>query len=129
MNNPAVQQPRVLLVEDNTDIRRLLARILRMNGLEVHDFPDAESAIDYSETEGSMFDVLITDLILPGMTGKLLDETLRARGAIRRTILISGYADDLAASSNGQRDGVDALHKPFEPDALIERVNAALAGR
>lgn len=118
----------VLLVEDNSDIRVLLSRILKMHGLHVHDFADAESAIDFLDVEEARFDVLVTDVVLPGMSGKRLYETLRDRGTVRKTILISGYADDLMAEMGGRSDDLDALHKPFEPDALIERVRKAVDG-
>lgn len=119
-------RPRLLLIEDNADIRMLLSRIIGMHGIDVSDFPDGESAIDFVEHEGRLFDVLITDLVLPGMSGRRVYEILRSRGAVRNTIMISGYADDLVAETGRSGDDLDALHKPFEPDALIERIRAAL---
>ena len=117
---------RLLLVEDNVEIRLLLARIITAHGLDVHHFPDGESALGFVDNDGRCFDILVTDLVLPGMSGKQVYEQLRARGAVRKAILISGYADDLVAEAGRPNDDVDALHKPFDPDALIARIRAAL---
>ena len=109
--------PTTILVEDDQGIRDLLIRALTRAGLRVLTAEDGETALDllrvHPETR-----VLITDLMLPGMTGADLIAAVRRNYSDVRTVLMSGYsAQDLVLSSD-----VVFITKPFAPDELIAAV-------
>ena len=111
----------MLLVEDDTVVRDLTAEVLRQEGFLVTPAESAEAALRIAFTAGAAFEVLVTDLVLAGMTGRQLAHALAGPHPRMRVLYMSGYGGaDLA------RLGVDEhqafLPKPFTPEALAERV-------
>jgi CheY-like chemotaxis protein len=117
----------ILLVEDDPSVRHITARILRRHGYVVVEASRPSEARSISET-GDHVDLLLTDLVMPEMTGvKLADElTLRRPGL--RVLYMTGYAG--AALNQAQSELLDpeerVIQKPFTSDALLDRVRAAL---
>ncbi|RYZ04592.1 MAG: response regulator [Myxococcales bacterium] len=117
----------ILLVEDDPSVRHITARILRRHGYVVVEASRPSEARAVSET-GDHLDLLLTDLVMPEMTGvKLADElTLRRPGL--RVLYMTGYAG--AALNQAQSELLDpeerVIQKPFTSDALLDRVRAAL---
>jgi signal transduction histidine kinase/ActR/RegA family two-component response regulator len=109
---------RVLLVEDDDGLRAAVSRMLRRAGVDVSTADDAEEALRLAAT--SSFDVLLTDVLMPGMSGPALASELLARGFRGRVVLMTGYARD----ELGTTDDYTVLAKPVGRDALL----AALAG-
>ena len=106
---------RVLVVEDNETIRRLVVSILKINGYTVLSAPTADEALQF---EGP-FHLIITDLELPGMSGRELVQQLRPVYPEVRVVYMSGY----------ETTGIKAaewLEKPFTPDKLMLKVREAL---
>jgi PAS domain S-box-containing protein len=117
----------ILLVEDDPSVRHITARILRRHGYVVVEAGKPSEARAISEV-GDMIDLLLTDLVMPEMTGvKLADELTLARPGLR-VLYMTGYAG--AALNTGQNDLLDpeerVIQKPFTSDALLDRVRAAL---
>jgi signal transduction histidine kinase len=103
---------RILLVDDNHTVRRLIARTLRGDGHDVLECASAEEAAALPTRPGD-FDLLVLDVSLPGHSGLNLARTLRARGHHAPVLLITAWGLDLASV-----DAARVLHKPFGVEAL-----------
>ena len=112
----------VLLVEDEVRVADFVLRGLRSEGWLVTHSPDAESALELIAQEH--FDVIVLDLMLPGLPGQELCRKLRARRILTPILMLSAL-DALDERVEGLRIGADDyLSKPFEFDELIARVEA-----
>jgi PAS domain S-box-containing protein len=114
---------RVLLVEDEPSVRDITAKMLERLGYEVTATAAPKQALDLAS--GLDFDLLVTDLVLPGMNGQRLASELRSRKADLRVVYVSGYArDGLKEEDLGQR--IWFLQKPYSVDDLSRTVRSAL---
>jgi PAS domain S-box-containing protein len=111
----------IILVEDDRGIRQLLERALGRAGFTVHAAEDGETAVEVIRNHGDA-NVLITDLMLPGMSGADLIEHVSEKHPGVRSILMSGYASE----DNAIASGVTYVEKPFSPDQLITAVRRVL---
>jgi two-component system, cell cycle sensor histidine kinase and response regulator CckA len=116
----------ILLVEDNDAVRDLAAKALRRRGYIVHEARDADEAIDWAIAAGIRADLLVTDVVMPGLSGPNLAARLLQQNPRLRVLYMSGYSDDAAAVHGNFWGGVPLLQKPFTPGALAERVRMAL---
>ena len=115
------QRERILLVEDDEDVRRYAAEALRDLGYRVEAAPQAETALALLET-GTPFDLLFTDVVLPGMNGRQLADRARELRPHLRVLFATGYTRN-AIIHHGRLDAdVDLLVKPFTPDALERKL-------
>jgi PAS domain S-box-containing protein len=129
---PASKEPgteTVLLVEDDPRIRRIVARALRGGGYRVDVAADGVEALDGVMQRGAPPDLVVTDVVMPGMDGRTLGAELRRRHPGLRVLYVSGYAGDALAERGVLDSGIQFLQKPFTADALLERVRALLADR
>ncbi|TAM44118.1 MAG: response regulator, partial [Acidobacteria bacterium] len=117
---------RVLVVEDEEGARKGLAEILRMLDYDVVAVGSGEEAGLLPHDPG--FAVLLTDLMLPGMSGGELARELSDRWPTLKVILMSGYAEDEAVRRGAMTGGLRFLQKPFDLATLAREVRAALAG-
>lgn len=115
----------ILLVEDADAVRTVARRILERSGHRVLEAPDAESAIEVIG-RGEPIDLLITDVVLPGMNGRELAELLARRRPGLRVLYTSGYTDDAVMRRGIQEGETRFLQKPFTPDGLSTAVRNAL---
>ena len=112
---------RILVVEDNSEVRELAEAMLAAADYEVVSAPSGEQALVVLETEP--VDLLFTDVIMPGgMDGLQLIEKVHARQPALPVLVTTGYMDELPA--RGQ--SLDVLAKPYHHQTLLERVQAAL---
>jgi two-component system cell cycle sensor histidine kinase/response regulator CckA len=123
---PGGGHERVLVVEDEPAVRRLAADGLARVGYRVTRMPDAESALRALEATAEPFDLMITDVIMPGMDGVQLADQVRARWPTTRVLFMSGYAGERLAARGLGNDDQHLLHKPFTLRDLIARVRAVL---
>jgi PAS domain S-box-containing protein len=125
-DHPAV---RVLLAEDDADVRALTESVLTSAGNTVHAAASGLDALALAEQLGGSWDVLVTDVVMPGMTGPELVEALRWRHGEIPVLFITGYADH-DRWYNWQRPAVwGFLPKPFTPDQLLAALGQLLASR
>ncbi len=118
----------VLIVEDDALVLRFTSQLLRKLGYEVIGAPRAEEALAAIET-GQAFDLLLTDVLLPGMDGlELFRRAAALRGAFP-VVFMSGYTDNLLAEKGLEETGAAFLQKPFSHDELAAKVRAALDAR
>ena len=117
----------ILLVEDEPAVRALAARTLRERGYVVIEAPQGDAALaQAADHTGGTIDLLLTDVVMPGMSGKLLAEAILRQFPTIRVLYISGYTDN-ALTHQGQLDpGVLFLPKPFSPATLVRKVREVL---
>lgn len=117
----------VLLVEDETPVRDLVARILLQHGYKVISAQNAGEALLISEESGASIDLLVTDVLMPHVTGITLAQRLMVAIPAMKVLLITGYAEELAALKSDERKlGLPVLQKPFEPSELLQTVRKIL---
>ena len=116
----------LLLVEDNESVRDLASRALRRRGYTVHEARTAEEAIEWSLNSGVKPDLLVTDVVMPGLSGPNLAARLLQQNTKLRVLYMSGYTDDAAAVHGAFWGGIPLLQKPFTPSKLAERVRIVL---
>jgi signal transduction histidine kinase len=116
----------LLLVEDNDAIREISAQALRRRGYTVFEARNAEEAIDWTSKAATRADMLITDVVMPGMSGPNLAARLMQQSPNLRVLYMSGYTDDATEVHGAFWGGVPLLQKPFTPSQLAERVRVAL---
>jgi CheY-like chemotaxis protein len=109
----------ILVVEDEEAVRRLTCRILTREGYTVLEAPDGPRAIDTWDEHPGQIDLLLTDVVMPGMSGRELAERLGIE-----PVFMSGYTDDVI-SRHGM-DGVRLVQKPFDARTLLGAIRSAL---
>jgi DNA-binding NtrC family response regulator len=110
----------ILVVDDEEAYRELLARILTKAGHEIVQAADGFGAL--SLLEKSKIDLVISDILMPGMNGYSLVSRLRAKWPSMAVILTTGFLSEDAAR-NMMNGSVDFIPKPINPEKLIEMIN------
>lgn len=118
----------VLLVEDEESLRRLGERLLRMSGYTVIVAADGKTALEAAERHGKPFDLLMTDVVMPGMSGRELAKEIANRKLAHRTLFMSGYTDDAIAKHGVLEPGLAFIYKPFTVEALSLKLREVLDG-
>jgi CheY-like chemotaxis protein len=116
----------VLIAEDQADVRRFTARALRESGYEVLEAESGEAALALARDHPGTIHLLLSDAVMPGMSGKILAERLRAVRPGLRVVFMSGYTDDAVLARDVVESGVAFLQKPFTPAHLAAVVRSAL---
>jgi two-component system, cell cycle sensor histidine kinase and response regulator CckA len=119
----------VLVVEDEEAVRLLTRRILERAGYRVFDASNAGQAEALFERQATLFDLLVTDVIMPGASGPRLFERLAQLRPDLKVLYVSGYTGDTIEHQGELAHGVEFLRKPFTADALTRRVRDVLDRR
>jgi CheY-like chemotaxis protein len=117
----------ILLVEDQKEVREFIATLLGKYGYKVVPARDAEDALRVCAAQA--VDLLVTDVVMPKMSGVELAQRLRLTLPELRTVFISGYSKDMHEREWGSVEGADFLQKPFASEALAAKVRKVLDGR
>jgi PAS domain S-box-containing protein len=115
---------RILLVEDEPGLRDIAQRVLARAGFEVMTAAGPDEAILAFEATAEPPDLLLTDVVMPGMRGPELAERLRGTRPGLKVLLVSGYAEEIVES--GRTDSLPFLAKPFSAESLLAAVDAAM---
>ncbi|HXI98208.1 MAG TPA: PAS domain S-box protein [Gemmatimonadaceae bacterium] len=116
----------ILVVEDDSNLRELVARVLRKSGYEVHLAAGGPDAIVIAGDPLTAIDAVITDVVMPGMNGReLVEKLLEMRPGIA-SLLMSGYTDDDVLRRGVLQGDTAFLQKPFTPDQLARKVREVL---
>ncbi len=118
---------RVLVVDDERNIRESLQRLLGLEGIDCALASDGAQAVEILKAE--TFDVIVTDLRMPVMGGQELLERIRDEGQRSPVIMISALGEIHDAVTALKTGAVDYLIKPFDPDELIHKIRAAVSNR
>ncbi|MEM7349501.1 MAG: ATP-binding protein [Acidobacteriota bacterium] len=117
---------RILLVEDNEDMRASTRSLLETLGHAVQVAPDGEAALALLANDHEPFDLLITDVIMPGISGKELLDRIRQRHGEVRCLFVSGYTDNVMLRHGLDHERVHFLQKPFGFDDLACKIAEVL---
>ena len=118
----------VLLVEDAAPVRSLARKGLQGYGYQVLEAADGPAALELSARHPGEIDILVTDVVMPGMSGRELAERLAPARPGMRVLYTSGYTDDAMVHQGVLRSGVAFLQKPFVPETLARKVREVLDG-
>jgi PAS domain S-box-containing protein len=116
----------VLLVEDEDAVRRMTAHVLERAGYRILAAENGIEALRLAASPAERIDLLVTDVVMPGMSGPDLASRLRRQRVALRVLYMSGYADAAIVHHGVLRPGVRFLQKPFTPDGLLTQVRDAL---
>ena len=123
----AQREATVLLVEDDEAVRAATRRILERFGYTVVEAPEAETALELIRAEEITFDVVLTDAVMPGMSGLQLAEWLAAERPDLPLVLASGYTEDAISRGGPLAPNVVFLEKPFTVHALSRTIADVLS--
>lgn len=128
--SPAVRgelpQGTVLVVEDQESVRRLTSEMLALLGLRVLEAGSGSQALALADAHTGPIDLLLTDVVMPGMTGIQLADAFLRRRPEARVLFMSGYTDSIVAQQGSLDPGFILLEKPFLLDTLVQKVQQAL---
>jgi two-component system cell cycle sensor histidine kinase/response regulator CckA len=117
---------RILFVEDEALVRGIAARLLRARGYEVIEAADGEAALALAQVHAGAIDLMISDVIMPGMDGPALLKAARPFIGSAPVMFISGYAEAEFSDLLEGEEGISFLPKPLDIKTLAERVKAEL---
>ena len=115
----------VLLVEDNEHLRGVMLRILADAGYRVTAAADAEGALGLGRANPDPFDILVTDVVMPGDSGRALARTLGGEHRVRSVLYVTGYAP---LGLDGDLNGGPCLQKPFGQHELLSMIRTTIDG-
>jgi two-component system cell cycle sensor histidine kinase/response regulator CckA len=119
----------VLVAEDEEAVRHLVCRVLRAKGYRVLEARHAEAALELAAAAAEPIDLLLSDLVMPGLGGRALaDRLLNARPGLR-VLFITGYAAEAVERQGRLPAGHGLLEKPFTADQLAHKVRETLTAR
>lgn len=118
----------ILLVDDQSDVRRILERMLRSLGFVVLSVGSGRDALSAYERHDGPVHLLVTDLEMPGMDGRELAERLRRHRPDIGVLFLSGHADDLSADDDQSGDAATYLQKPCTMKELANHVTRLVDG-
>jgi PAS domain S-box-containing protein len=116
----------VVVVEDEDAVRRLAALVLRRNGYRVLEAASGAEAEDLIAHQRTPFDLLITDVVMPGASGSALYQRLSARQPGLKVLYMSGYTDDAVIRQGRLPAGAAFLQKPFTSEGLLRKIREIL---
>jgi PAS domain S-box-containing protein len=119
-------QETVLLVEDDEEVRRFAREVLERLGYTVLEATGANDAVGISERHLGVINVLLTDVVMPQMSGRELAEAIAPARPETRILFMSGYTDDAIVRHGVLEAGIKFLEKPFSPQALAVKVREVL---
>ena len=115
-----------MLVEDEPQLRELTRDVLTARGYSVVEAKNPEEAERLAAEYGARIQLLLTDVIMPGISGRELAKKLSARNPGMRVLYMSGYTYNVIAQNGTLERGVAFLQKPFTPGVLVEKVREVL---
>jgi len=118
----------ILLVEDESAVRQVAHRLLESRGYRVLDADGGEAALAMVRGHTGRIDLLVTDVIMPGMNGREVAEAVRAHRPGLRVLFVSGHSGEVLNRMGGLGEGAHFLGKPFSTSELADAVRRAIDG-
>lgn len=119
----------ILVVEDDASMRELTRTCLESSGYRVINVPNGDAAIDIVSQCTELIHLLITDVVMPGMSGRALADSIAILRPTLKVMYMSGYTNDLISRHGVVDRGIAFVEKPFTKDSLLRKVRAALDSR
>jgi CheY-like chemotaxis protein len=116
----------ILLTEDAPALRGTARQILERYGYTVLVAPNGTEALTLAESCRGLIHLLLTDVVMPGMSGRELAERFTAQRPEAKVLYMSGYTDDAVVRHGVLRPGIAYLQKPFTPESLAHKVREVL---
>jgi CheY-like chemotaxis protein len=113
-------------VEDQDEVRRLATDVLKGYGYDVLEASGGEQALDLCRSHSGTIHLVLTDVVMPGMTGRELAEKLSGLRPDTRILFMSGYTDNVIAHHGALDPQVAYIQKPFSPVSLALKVRTTL---
>ncbi|WP_455382000.1 response regulator [Salinispira pacifica] len=127
MRKSALLEKTILLVEDEKEVREIIQLILRSRGVEVISASSPDEALQIVSSRLEPIDLVISDIVMPGMSGPELMRQLGRTRSETPVLYMSGYSErDFEPLGGGGR--IAFLGKPFLPDELVERAESLIGG-
>ena len=118
----------VLVVEDEDSVRGFALRALRKEGVNILEASSGELAVEIVESGQHKIDIILSDIIMPGMNGPEWIQKARAACGNAHIVFISGYIGDMSQNGADQIENATFIQKPFQMDVLVEKLNDVLKG-
>jgi two-component system cell cycle sensor histidine kinase/response regulator CckA len=118
----------VLLVEDEESVRELVRETLKARGYTVIEASDGISGMRVAEEYPGKIEILITDVVMPGMSGRELAKRITAARLDIKVLYLSGYTEDAIIHEGALEPGTAFLQKPFTLQVLARKVREVLRG-
>ena len=116
----------ILLVEDDPHVQRIVRNILHRSRYRVLPASGAEEALELAKVENGTIDLLLSDLVMPGTSGRELAEQIQVLRPDIAILYMSGYTDDAVIRRGVLEAGMAFIQKPFGAEALALRVREVL---
>ena len=116
----------ILLVEDAEPLRKLALRFLENHGYRVIQAQDGEEALTVVRGLSERIQLMLTDVVMPGMNGRVLAEKLLPSHPEMKVLYMSGYTDSFIAGHGVLEQGTALIHKPFSEEDLLAKVREVL---
>jgi two-component system, cell cycle sensor histidine kinase and response regulator CckA len=116
----------ILIVEDDARLRKIVRKVLNQNGYKLLEAENGEDAVEISKKHDGAIDLLLTDVVMPKMSGKETAERLQPLYPQMKIIYMSGYTDNTIANHGVLAPGLNFIQKPFTPDELAGKVREIL---
>jgi CheY-like chemotaxis protein len=128
---PAARKGRetILLVEDQPEVRELARIVLADRGYSVIDTQNPQDAERQARSNGGQIHLLLTDVMMPGISGRELAKRITSRHPHIRVLYMSGYTNNVIAEDGLLEAGLSFLQKPFTPQTLVQKVRETLDRR
>ena len=123
---PVEESATILLVEDNDDLREATSSMVEALGYHVVSASGGKEALARFEDLDERVDLVITDVVMPGMNGKELVDRIRTKRKDTRVLFVSGYTDDVILKHGIQEGEATFLKKPFSADGLVAKIRELL---
>jgi two-component system cell cycle sensor histidine kinase/response regulator CckA len=126
---PLEERKRLLIVDDEMPILKLVTRILATDNYEISSASSGEAAAELiTKPDFPGIDLLVTDLLMPGMNGRQLADIVRQHYPKARVLYVTGFADTLFTGLKELGDGESFVEKPFGTDGLLEATRLLMFG-
>jgi PAS domain S-box-containing protein len=116
----------VLLVEDEAIVREMTRSVLEESGYQVLEAADGARALEICRAHGQHIDIMVTDVVMPGMSGRELAERVASLRPGTKVLYMSGYTDDAIVHHGVLDQGMAFIEKPFTPDTFAHKVREVL---
>jgi two-component system, cell cycle sensor histidine kinase and response regulator CckA len=123
---PRSSSETVLVLEDEDQVRRVVLAMLQRGGYRVIEATRAEEALEIARDPSRTIDLLLTDIVMPGMSGPEVVRKIREIRPDLKAICMSGYTDDTVVRHGILESGIAFLQKPITPDSLRQKVRSVL---